>query len=85
MYICNLYHAYLQEISHDYHDMAGNCLTALLEHWLTQANPVPSWSNLIEVLRSPFLGRHDIATKIEIRLPSDHTLNVLVSGSPENY
>ena len=74
----------MQEICHNHRDVAGNCLTALLEHWLTQTNPVPSWNTLIEALRSPVLGRDNIATKIETRLPSDHTLNVLVPGSPEN-
>ncbi len=70
-------HTYTQEIRHNHHHIAGACLTAMLEHWLTQTDPLPSWYTLIEALRSPVLGREDIASKIETKLPSDHRLEVL--------
>ena len=56
---------FLQEIQHNHRDVAGACLTGMLEHWLTQTDPPPSWSTLIEALRSPALGRGDIASEIE--------------------
>ncbi len=62
---------------HNHHHMAGACLTAMLEHWLTQTDPLPSWYTLIEALRSPVLGREDIALKIETKLLSDHRLKVV--------
>ncbi len=54
-----------QEIQHNRHHVAGACLTGVLEHWLTQTDSPPSWSALIEALRSPALGRGDIASEIE--------------------
>ncbi len=54
-----------QEIQHIHRDVAEACLTGMLEHWLTQTDPPPSWSTLIEALRSPALGRGDIASEIE--------------------
>ena len=41
------------------------CLTALLEHWLTQN---PSWSDLIRALRSPVISKEGIALRIEAML-----------------
>ncbi|XP_064388252.1 uncharacterized protein LOC135336416 isoform X2 [Halichondria panicea] len=64
----------LEEIQynhHNHHDVAGACLTGMLEHWLTQTDPPPSWSALIEALRSRALGQGDIANEIEIRIARD--------------
>ncbi|XP_064388557.1 uncharacterized protein LOC135336617 [Halichondria panicea] len=55
----------LEAIQHNHHHVSGACLTAMLEHWLTQTDPPPSWSALIEALRSPTLGLWDIANEIE--------------------
>ncbi len=65
---------FLQEIQynhHNHHDVAGACLTGMLEHWLTQTDPPPSWSALIEALRSPTVGQRDIASEIETRIARD--------------
>ncbi len=48
--------AHTQEIRHNHRDVAGACLTAMLEHWLTQTDPLPSWYTLIDALRSSVLA-----------------------------
>ncbi|XP_064398478.1 uncharacterized protein LOC135345065 isoform X3 [Halichondria panicea] len=58
----------LHEIQHNHRDVAGACLTTMLEHWLIQTDPSPSWFALIEALRSPALDRGDIASEIETRI-----------------
>ncbi len=68
----------LQEIQHKHRDVAGACLTAMLEHWLTQTYPLPSWSALIEALRSPALFQGEIACMIEMQWHiKEHPMNVL--------
>ena len=62
-----------QEIQHNYRDVAGACLTGMLEHWLTKTDPPSSWSSLIEALRSPVLGRRDIASEMETRITTNTT------------
>ena len=44
------------------------CFTALLEHWLTQTSPPPTWETLIEALKTPVINHHDIAANIESML-----------------
>ena len=40
----------------------------MLEHWLTQASPPPSWTILIQALKYPVINRRDIASNIEAML-----------------
>ena len=54
-----------QAIEYDYCNKAGDCFTRLLEDWLTQSTPLPICSALIEALKSPAVGREDIAKNIE--------------------
>ncbi|XP_064401366.1 uncharacterized protein LOC135347339 isoform X3 [Halichondria panicea] len=42
----------------------GDCFTAMLKVWL-QSSPNPTWSELVETLRSPDINRPDIAAMIE--------------------
>ena len=53
----------IQTIQKDYHTREGR-FTAMLEVWL-QSSPNPTWSRLVNALRSPIIGRSDIAAKIE--------------------
>ncbi len=64
-----------QEIQHNHHHVAEACLTGMLEHWLTQADPPPSWLALIEALRSPALDRGNIASEIDIRISTTETMD----------
>ncbi len=59
----------------------------MLEHWLTQTDPPPSWSALIEALRSPALGRGDIACMIEMKWHiKEHPKDVLTKvGEDANF
>ena len=45
------------------------CLTETVNAWL-QNSPNPSWRGLVSALRSPSLGRVDIATLIAAEHPS---------------
>ncbi len=77
----------LQEIQHKHRDVAGACLTGMLEYWLTQTDPPPSWSALIKALRSPALGRGDIACMIEMQWHiKEHPKDVLTKvGEDANF
>ncbi len=45
-------------------NMPGDCLTELLAEWL-KSSPNPTWSQLVEALRSPIINCPDIADEIE--------------------
>ncbi|XP_064387204.1 uncharacterized protein LOC135335598 isoform X4 [Halichondria panicea] len=47
-----------------HYNTPGDCFTAMLEVWL-QSSPNPTWSVLVETLRSPDINRPDIAAMIE--------------------
>ena len=36
----------------------------MLNCWLSQISPAPTWDTLIDALRSPFLDRKDVADRI---------------------
>ncbi len=57
--ICN----HLQEIKAD-HKEVNQCFTAMLQCWLSQTSPPPTWATLIEALNSTVIGRQDIANNI---------------------
>ncbi len=54
---------YMQDIGKNRPTIQG-CFTAMLGEWL-QSSPNPTWSQLVEVLRSPDINRPDIAAEIE--------------------
>ena len=37
----------------------------IMKRWLSEMNPAPSIADLIDVLRSPFIGKNQLALKIE--------------------
>ncbi len=41
-----------------------DCLTAVLREWL-QSSPNPTWYDLVDALRSPYIGHYAIAAEIE--------------------
>ncbi len=53
----------LQEIKADYKEV-NQCFTAMLQCWLSQTSPPPTWATLIEALNSKVIGRQGIANKI---------------------
>ena len=46
----------LQVIRDDHPHRTDDCYRAMLEEWLNNGNPAPSWKELIEALRSPPVG-----------------------------
>ena len=54
----------VQEIQND-HRITNACFTAVLTNWLRRTSPPPTWTALIKALRSPPVGRDDVADKIE--------------------
>ena len=40
-------------------------LREVLKTWLRQTNPAPTWSKLIEALRSPTVGEYQLAQELE--------------------
>ena len=40
-----------------------DCLTAMLEYWLNNGNPKPSWAQLAKALKSPMVGCAQLAKK----------------------
>ena len=49
----------LRGLSHD------DPLREVLQYWLRRTNPAPTWSKLIEALRSPIVGEYQLAEKLE--------------------
>ena len=49
----------LRGLSHD------DALREVLWYWLRRTNPAPTWSKLIEALRSPIVGEYQLAEKLE--------------------
>ena len=43
----------------------NEALREVLKTWLRQTNPVPTWSRLIEALRSPTVGEYQLAQELE--------------------
>ena len=56
--------SHLQTIERDC-SKTDDCFTRLLEEWLSTK---PKWAALIEALKSPAVGRVDIARDIEAKL-----------------
>ncbi|XP_064390037.1 uncharacterized protein LOC135337940 isoform X3 [Halichondria panicea] len=56
-------HGTLMEIKAD-HKEVNQCFTAMLQCWLSQTSPPPTWATLIEALNSTVIGRQDIANNI---------------------
>ena len=44
---------------------ADEALREVLKTWLRQTNPAPTWSRLIEALRSPTVGEYQLAQELE--------------------
>ena len=55
----------LQAIEKTHHHVVDDCFTALLEHWLKRTSPPPTWSALINALKSPSIGYVDLANEVE--------------------
>ena len=45
--------------------MVDDCFTEMLFHWLQRSAPPPTWTDLIDALKSPVIGRYDIAKEVE--------------------
>ena len=54
--------AKLNVIAADHRGESQKCLMAMLDEWLHQTDPPPSWSAIVEALE--FIRRPDIAQKI---------------------
>ena len=70
--VCSkVYVLYMQAIGENnrtVRECADMCFTALLEHWLIQTSPPPTWETLIKALRTPVIRREGIAASIETML-----------------
>ena len=53
----------LDEIRMDYHDIKP-CFREMLKVWLRSIELRPTWSKLAEALKSPLVGREDLADKL---------------------
>ena len=40
------------------------CLTAMLEYWLNNGKPKPSWAAVAKALKSPMVGNAELAEKL---------------------
>ena len=41
-----------------------DCLTAMLEYWLNNGKPKPSWAELAKALKSPMVGYAQLAEQL---------------------
>ncbi len=58
----------VQAIKRDYRNESGDCLTKLLEQWLTHSTLAPTLAALIDVLKYKAIYRGDIVNKLECLL-----------------
>ena len=54
----------LDEIRNDHRDTTKPCFREMLKVWLRRVEPRPTWSELAEALKSPMVGREDLADKL---------------------
>ena len=54
----------LQAIESTNRLVVDDCFTEMLSHWLKRFTPPPTWTELMDALKSPVIGHHDIAEKI---------------------
>ena len=54
----------MQNIEKDYR-WVEDCFEAMLNHWVKRS-PLPSRSAVVRALKSPTIGREDIATSIKV-------------------
>ena len=55
----------LDEIRTDHGDTKSR-FREMLKVWLRRVEPYPTWSELIEALKSPLVGREDLAKKLSL-------------------
>ena len=58
----------LQVIKQDNRDVTDSGLITFLTHWLSRPSPLPTWSALIDAIKSPPIGYVDVADQIEAML-----------------
>ena len=46
-------------------ELSDDALREVLRYWLRQTDPAPTWSRLIETLRSPIVGEYQLAKELE--------------------
>lgn len=68
-----------QVIKQDNRDVTDTCFTALLSHWLSCTSPLPTWSVLIDAIKSRPVGYVDVASKIEAMLEEKNVCSVSLS------
>ena len=54
----------LQAIESTNRLVVDDCFTEMLSHWLKRSTPPSTRAELMDALKSPVIGRHDIAEKI---------------------
>ena len=64
----------MQEIKAD-HKKVNQCFRVMLQCWLSQTSPPPTWATLIEALNSKVIGRQDVASKIGSDLRGQNSEN----------
>ena len=56
-----------QSVKTTYPQDVGSCFCEMLSLWLKRTTPPPSWQEMADALRSPVIGRVDIAIKVEAK------------------
>ena len=57
----------LSVIRREHHDNATDCLTEMLQRWLTSISSLPTWSGLVQALSSAPVGEKRLAEEIRER------------------
>jgi hypothetical protein len=66
----------LDAIRRDNYDI-DSCFTEMLTMWLKRVNPPPTWSAMVEALRSPTVGYEHLTEHVS---PSEYVSDVTDSG-----
>ena len=56
----------IQAIRSKNHYVVDDCFTDMLSHWLNRASPPPTKDALVAALKSPAVGREDLAKAMEV-------------------
>ena len=61
----DLYLYVIQAIESTNRLVVDDCFTEMLSHWIKRSTPPSTWTELRDALKSPAIGREDIAGKIK--------------------
>ena len=67
----------LEDIATKYRDDLHSCLAEMLETWLKQVDPPPTWAAIIEAVE--FIGKEQLGKELREKYSGEHVNNAAVT------